>query len=184
MDKRHFNGTRHAADLTGADETVGTHMSTAGPEISREILTLEVGCETRAPAIVRAALSDLGELGPARDDVILIASELVTNAVVHSGGSPEDSIYVRAAICRDRLSLSVQDPGLSGDTPQAGRSHGWQSGGQGLRIVTKLAHGWGFERTCGCRVWAELRLPAETCIHASRTAPSAASGLTITQSAD
>jgi hypothetical protein len=55
----------------------------APPASERELLVLEVGCGREAPAIARAALRRIQELDAARDDAILVASELVTNAVVH-----------------------------------------------------------------------------------------------------
>jgi anti-sigma regulatory factor (Ser/Thr protein kinase) len=106
--------------------------------------------------LVRAAFSHIGELGAARDDAILVASELVTNAVVHSGGSPADTIHVRAALIRGEVSITVRDPGLSGDIPHLRHTDASETGGRGLRIVQQLARRWGFELDPGHRVWAEL----------------------------
>jgi anti-sigma regulatory factor (Ser/Thr protein kinase) len=106
--------------------------------------------------LVRAALSQIKELGAAREDAILVASELVTNAVVHSGGSPADTIQVRTVLVRGDVSISVHDPGLSDDTPHLRDANVLQASGHGLRIVKQLARRWGFERDCGYRVWAEL----------------------------
>jgi anti-sigma regulatory factor (Ser/Thr protein kinase) len=127
---------------------------------SREILSLEVQCRRSAPAVVRAALGEIRGLGPARDDLILVASELVSNAVVHSGGSPADTIQVRAILTREGVSISVRDPGLSADSPQLRTEEALAAGGQGLRIVEQLAHRWGFERDRGHRVWAEVHVPS------------------------
>ena len=55
-------------------------------------------CSEHAPALVRAALREVGELGAVRDDAILIASELVTNAVVQSQGSAAHDLHVRAVL--------------------------------------------------------------------------------------
>ena len=94
--------------------------------------------------------------GAARDDAVLVASELVTNAVVHSGGSPADTIQIRAVLVRGGVSISVHDPGLSGDPPRLRDTGVMQAGGWGLRIVERLARRWGCERDPGHRVWAEL----------------------------
>jgi anti-sigma regulatory factor (Ser/Thr protein kinase) len=128
----------------------------AWPASERELLVLEVGCGREAVAVARAALRQIKELGTARDDAILVASELVTNAVVHSGGSPADMIQVRAALVGRDVSISVHDPGLSGDTPHLRDTNVMQPGGHGLRIVKRLARRWGFELDRGRRVWAEL----------------------------
>jgi anti-sigma regulatory factor (Ser/Thr protein kinase) len=121
----------------------------------RELLRLEVGCGREAPAIVRAALRQIKELGAARPDAILVASELVTNAVLHSGGSSADTIQVRAALVRGDVSISVHDPGLSGDTPHLRDTDVTHAGGRGLRIVDRVALRWGCELGPGHRVWAD-----------------------------
>jgi anti-sigma regulatory factor (Ser/Thr protein kinase) len=126
------------------------------PGSERELLALEVGCGNGAPALVRAALSQTEGLGAAREDAILVASELVTNAVVHSGGSPADTIRVRAVLARGDVSISVHDPGLSDDVPHLREADGSQASGLGLPIVQQLTRRWGFERDRGHRVWAEL----------------------------
>lgn len=131
--------------------------SVAAPR--REVLALAVACGSEAPATVRWALREISELGAARDDVLLVASELVTNAVVHSGGSPADTIEVRAVLTGGSVSISVQDPGRSGVSPRL-RGEDALAGGWGLQIVRQLAHRWGFERDRGHRVWAELQLPS------------------------
>lgn len=154
--KSSLNGTRHAAEPVSADGGVAI---LPGSEASRELLSLEMECGSRAPGVVRVALGQLSELGPARDDVILVASELVTNAVVHSGGSPGDTVQVRAALGRGRVSISVHDPGSSEGSPQLAGEDDLAAGGWGLRVVNELAHRWGFARDQGYRVWAELRLP-------------------------
>lgn len=160
MENEQCQRTRHAAGLPnfGARVLVLTRSVLAEP--GRELLSLEVECGSRAPAVVRAALGQIKELGSARDDVLLVASELVTNAVVHSGGSSADTIRVRAVLIRGAVSISVHDPGLSGDSPRVRGADGWQADGWGLRIVKELAHRWGFEGAHGRRVWAELRLPS------------------------
>jgi hypothetical protein len=52
---------------------------------SRDLLSLDVACDARAPAIVRTALSGTHDAGWPLDDALLVSSELVTNAVRHSG---------------------------------------------------------------------------------------------------
>jgi anti-sigma regulatory factor (Ser/Thr protein kinase) len=141
----------------GSEPGLAVLAGCTSPASERELLALEVGCGSEAPAFVRAALRQIKELGAARDDAILVASELVTNAVVHSGGSPADTIHVRAVLSRGDVSISVHDPGLSGDAPHLRGADILQAGGgRGLRIVKQLARRWGFERDRGYRVWAEL----------------------------
>jgi anti-sigma regulatory factor (Ser/Thr protein kinase) len=159
VENEHSQKHRSTADCSAPEEGVSSLPSSGSAHASREILSLEVKCGSRAPAFVRMALGQIEGLGPARDDVILVASELVTNAVVHSGGSPADTIQVRAVLTRTGVSISVQDSGLSGDSPRLQEVDALAAGGRGLRIVKQIAHRWGFEHDRGHRVWAELHLP-------------------------
>jgi anti-sigma regulatory factor (Ser/Thr protein kinase) len=120
-----------------------------------ELLSLDVKCDRRAPAFVREVLVRMDGLGSVLDDALLVASELVTNAVVHSGGSPEDVLRVTVTLDRDGVVISVDDPGLSGLTARK-RPHDLEPHGWGLHIVQQLASQWGSERQQGYRVWAEL----------------------------
>ncbi len=90
------------------------------------------------------------------DDLLVIVSELVTNAVMHSGCTPDETIMLHAASDGHRIRVAVQDPGHSDqipETPAVPPAHG---GGLGLRLVDGLAHRWGVDRPGGRRVWAEL----------------------------
>lgn len=128
----------------------------SGVPVERELLLLEVACAPEAAGLVRAAVRRIEGLGAMRDDAILVASELVTNAVVHSGGSPADTIRVRATLVGGQVSISVHDPGLSADSPYVRAADISQRSGRGLLIVKRVARRWGFERDYGSRVWAEL----------------------------
>lgn len=141
------------------------------PEPGRELMTLDVACTHHAPAVIRAALGDIRELGAVRVDVILVASELVTNAVMHSGGSAADAIQVRAVLIGPDVLVAVDDPGLAGDTPRMRGADVLRVGGNGLWIVNRLARHWGFERGRGCRVWAQLGLIAESDCWDARSCP-------------
>jgi serine/threonine-protein kinase RsbW len=126
------------------------------PDQSSDLLTLDLPCDSDAPAAVRHALAGLDQYGWQLGDAMLVASELVTNAVRHSGCSADHSVDVRASLRGDRLLIAVHDPGISGQPAQA--RHGEQSrlGGWGLQIVEELADRWGSERPDGYRVWAEF----------------------------
>jgi anti-sigma regulatory factor (Ser/Thr protein kinase) len=149
-----FQETSPAAGLLESEPDLAASLTS--PASERELLVLDVGCGPEAPAIARAALRQIEELGAARDDALLVASELVTNAVAHSRGSPADMIQVRAVLIRGDVSISVHDPGLSGETPHLQEPDVMRAGGRGLRIVQQLTRRWGFELDRGHRVWAEL----------------------------
>jgi anti-sigma regulatory factor (Ser/Thr protein kinase) len=100
----------------------------------------------RVRAKMRTWLGDC----PRLDDIVLIASELSTNAVLHSA-SRDESFTVRCEVDRDGVRLEVEDLG----GPWLRRSQ--EDGRHGLDIVTALASGWGVETSAGCRVtWARV----------------------------
>ena len=124
-----------------------------------ELLSTELPGDQRAPQAVRRALEAL-ELPVLPFDVLLVASELVTNAVRHSGCSPNESIRVRACSDGARLTVSVQDPGRSGLSARVQVRDDESAGGFGLRLVERLSTRWGDDRQSGYRVWAEMELVA------------------------
>jgi anti-sigma regulatory factor (Ser/Thr protein kinase) len=78
------------------------------------------------------------------DAAVLLTSELVTNAVVHSksglpGGTVELAVSTRAGI----LLISVTDNGSDARLPAAGNDPGGEHG-NGLLLVESLADDWGY----------------------------------------
>ena len=122
-----------------------------------EELTLDMPCDEGAPAAARDLLRALDGEGWAVSDAMLVASELATNAVRHSGGGKDDVLTVDVRIGHGRVWIAVVDPGLSGTNARP-RPGGEDLGGFGLRLVDQLACRWGSERTDRYRVWAELAL--------------------------
>lgn len=122
--------------------------------------TLEVCCDASAPATVRHALADSGDIGWILGDVMLVASELVTNAVRHSGARDGDVLKIEVHFGPDRVRLAVCDPGASQTLARPGPG-GMPFGGLGLRLVSELAEHWGAERRPSGRqlVWAEIATP-------------------------
>lgn len=127
--------------------------------VETEIAHLTPRCDKYAPKLVREALSGVADLGWVAGDAMLVATELVTNAVRHSLASAEDRLDVRILRDQDQLRISVRDPGTSGRTARMPEEPDpW--GGLGLMVVDQLATSWGSQRhSDGYEVWAELRLP-------------------------
>jgi signal transduction histidine kinase len=119
-----------------------------------ELFSMNLPCGPGAPGAVRDALDHRDDIGCVRDDAALVATELVTNAVRHSGSSAGQTLEVRLDVRSERLRISVRDPGRSGREAEvrSGRS----VGGWGLQIVEQIAERWGSERTAGYQVWAEI----------------------------
>jgi serine/threonine-protein kinase RsbW len=121
-----------------------------------DLLSLELPCDEHAPVIVRDALAEVHDGGWSLDDSRLIASELVGNAVRHSGCQVEHRLRVEVSRRAGRLVISVHDPGLSGEAARPDGDDRAEPGGWGLRIIEALSAAWGTERPDGYRVWAEL----------------------------
>ncbi|MGW4020815.1 ATP-binding protein [Streptomyces sp. NPDC005009] len=112
---------------------------------------------------------DQWDLGDRFDDVCLVVSELVTNALRH--GLPADTprsaapdLPVRLHLMRwtERLVCAVRDP--SEDSPVARESDDFSAeSGRGLFLVESFSDGWGWHPMAGALggkvVWALFRLP-------------------------
>ncbi|WP_308289484.1 ATP-binding protein [Streptomyces asiaticus] len=122
-----------------------------------QTLPCEEESAVRARQLVNAALSTWG-LCHLVDPGILIISELVSNAVRHSGRDVMRVIVVRAE--GDRVRLAVSDKSRSMPTPQ--RPDGNMETGRGLLIVEAVAHEWGVDyRRWGKVVWVDLLAQGE-----------------------
>jgi anti-sigma regulatory factor (Ser/Thr protein kinase) len=123
-------------------------------------LRIMVRCDSYAPKVVRQALERFPEAEQARDEALLVASELVSNAVRHSHCAREEQLKVSACCERDRLRISVVDPGSSGRAARVVQRPPEQ-GGLGLKVVDELSERWGAQRhQDGYEVWAEVSLAA------------------------
>ncbi|MEV7026047.1 ATP-binding protein [Kitasatospora sp. NPDC093558] len=111
----------------------------------------------RARHAVRDALHGLGLILSQEDTdvVMLLTSELVTNAIVHAVGGSEIELSVRADV--GTLRVTVTDHGTG--TPQLRTAAESDQGGRGLALVKALAHDFGWDRLDdGKQVWFELSL--------------------------
>jgi serine/threonine-protein kinase RsbW len=115
-------------------------------------------CDSLAPVHVRRHLSHLPDLGWPLGDAMLVATELVTNAVRHSMCNEDDTLLVSVAPRSEHVRISVHDPGRSGRAARIAAGDGW-FGGLGLKIIDTLAARWGSSRDAtGYEVWADLEL--------------------------
>ncbi|WP_030760390.1 ATP-binding protein [Streptomyces griseus] len=122
---------------------------------STQLLRKVGGTELTAVPEVRHALRELLSAwgGPGAGEVAeLLTSELVTNALVHTG----HGAVVSATVEPEQLRVEVRDfePGLTGPLvpPADDGTHG-----RGLFLVSELADSWGVEeRDAGKVVWFEL----------------------------
>ena len=122
------------------------------------MVSLHLPCDGHAPGKVREALAAVSAGHPAFGDAMLVASELVTNAVRHSGAGGEEKLEVLISRRDDDLLISVLDPGTSGVAARTAGPTDEGFGGFGLIVVQQLASQWGEERDGGYRVWARVPL--------------------------
>jgi anti-sigma regulatory factor (Ser/Thr protein kinase) len=80
---------------------------------------------------------------PVLEAAQIVVSELLTNALEHSGVAPSQTIALRLSRHGDRLRIDVDDGGgaFSGSSEDPPRSYG-RHRGRGLRIVGRLALHW------------------------------------------
>ena len=86
-----------------------------------------------------------------RGSLLLLTSEVVTNAVVHAG----TAINVRAVVAADHVRVEVGDAEARVPVPRARSVEA--TSGRGLLLVEALSRSWGTERRAdGKVVWFEL----------------------------
>ncbi|GAA2224767.1 SpoIIE family protein phosphatase [Streptomyces indiaensis] len=92
------------------------------------------------------------------DAVLLVVSELVTNALVHTDGK----VRMDLTLVNDRLRIAIAD--ASPRSPVRPASISWEAtGGRGILLVEALAATWGtLPVSGGKQVWAELLLGRPT----------------------
>jgi anti-sigma regulatory factor (Ser/Thr protein kinase) len=122
------------------------------------LLVLELARNVEAPGIARAAMSDvseeLGLSGPNFQTLVLLVSEVVSNAVLHSSGPANASITLTASVSTEAVRVSVTDAG-GGFVPRE-RDPASIHDGYGLYLVDKAASRWGVDSTGATSVWFEL----------------------------
>jgi anti-sigma regulatory factor (Ser/Thr protein kinase) len=116
---------------------------------------VEAGCSARELLTER-----LGDSTPAGTmyDLHLLATELVTNAVLHAGVDETATVELRVATTADLVHVSVTDPGSDATSPAVQDLDVTVPGGMGLFLVEQISRAWGVERRSdgSNRVWFEL----------------------------
>ncbi|WP_419995837.1 ATP-binding protein [Streptomyces boninensis] len=126
---------------------------------------VEVG-RARRWARARLAWGGLADDEPCAEVLILIISELVTNAVVHTGRAAELRLHLPELPGPQGAgtgTVRVEVVDTSGRAPQP-RQHaaGMETHGRGLDLVDGLADRWGWQREgAGKRIWCEVDCSGE-----------------------
>lgn len=129
-------------------------------EVRKSVTVAAVPGQVRA---ARAFVSGvLGESHPNAAVAVLLASELVTNSVLHSGSAvPGGVVTVAVAVAVGGCGVRVEVTDRSGDgapvlVPAACADAGAE-GSRGMRLVDMLAARWGYCRGGGfTTTWFEL----------------------------
>jgi two-component sensor histidine kinase len=121
--------------------------------------TLAVRHDPTSAALVRHSIADdlatMAVSPDSIDDVVLVASELVGNAVLHAAASYDQELDVRWDVESDSVTVQVVDG--SADLPRQRSTNESETGGRGLAIVAALAVDWGVRRNeRGKQVWARV----------------------------
>jgi anti-sigma regulatory factor (Ser/Thr protein kinase) len=108
----------------------------------------------------RLVAKALGDLHPRRHDAVLMTSELVTNAVLHTNSRrPDGTVMVTVAESAGGVRVEVADSGSELTAPVV-RSEVLSADGHGLFLVQSLADQWGYLRNeDGTTVWFWLACP-------------------------
>ncbi|MEU7718584.1 ATP-binding protein [Streptomyces tibetensis] len=149
----------------GAGAPSGAAAPPGGPQVRRLSFDDESGVVPLARDFTRQALYAWGWLPAASadqraaaEDVLLVVSELVTNACLHAEGPDQLQISCDNKVIR----VEVADRGTGQPAPRTPHRAG-RPGGHGMFIVQRLCLDWGVVRkpgVSGKTVWAELGAPA------------------------
>ncbi|MEW2548949.1 ATP-binding protein [Streptomyces sp. NPDC047002] len=123
---------------------------------------LEIGADPaevgRARRWVRSRLAGSGmeRDEPTAESLVLIVSELVTNAVVHAG-CPAVLRILFGLGAADAGTVRVEVADACATPPSPRHARGDDTGGRGLELVDGLADRWGWQpEGAGKRVWCEV----------------------------
>ena len=113
------------------------------------------------PRQVRADLAEFAVRFPAADSLVLLASELAANAILHSrSGHPDREFTIRATVyLGDYAWVEVIDAGGTWTQDKQDEEHG-----RGLAVVASIAGdgNWGIDGDERCRtVWFRLDWPED-----------------------
>ncbi|WP_320776959.1 ATP-binding protein [Streptomyces sp. CRN 30] len=113
-------------------------------------------------------LTAWGVTGESADVVLLLANELVTNAVTHCRTSSAQ-VRVTLTLHGTELLLEVADPDRD-RLPRLHASGADEEGGRGLALVAALADAWGCRQEPYVKcVWARLTVTEEAAAHVPAT---------------
>ena len=119
---------------------------------------LAIPARRSAGAVARRAVATWIAGHPRLDDALLAVTELVNNAVIHSGLPSGSRLTVGVEPDGEALRLTVAHDGVSFDLPDSLRPSTKAEASRGLAIVDMIADSWGVESSGGAvSAWFEIR---------------------------
>lgn len=153
-------GAEAAADRSD----LGADAEAAGQAAAERRFRFELAAHPGSPAqarrLTRDRLSGWSVCADTCDTAVLVISELVTNAIVHTAS--------RRVVCELHdhdgiLHIAVHDEGCAPGVPHPSPRRAEEEHGRGLLLVEAMCHAWGAqEHGPGLLVWAELPCRTET----------------------
>lgn len=142
----------------GASAGAGPDQAAAERRFRFE-LAAHPGSPAQARRLTRARLTGWSVCEDTCDTAVLVVSELVTNAIVHTAS---DVVVCELHDGDDLVRIAVRDQGCSPDEPHPSPQRPEEEHGRGLLLVEALCHAWGAqENGLGLLVWADLRRTAD-----------------------
>lgn len=135
-----------------------SEASSIVPDLEERVAFELAATPEAASAARRALLAGNGALpSSVRGDVLLLLTEVVTNAVRHADAGADRMVRVELRQCSRRVRVAVRDEG-AGFAREATRFRQDESGGWGLFLVDQIADRWAVVPTAtGTCVWFEIR---------------------------
>jgi anti-sigma regulatory factor (Ser/Thr protein kinase) len=125
-------------------------------------VSVEIPVEAEAVAMARDVVTRVVTGATAAehrmDDLRLLTSEIVTNALRHGGLRSRDTISVAVDVSPRKVRVEVADRGPGFDPEALVEPSPEKVGGWGLALVKQLADAWGVIRNEPNFVWFELSL--------------------------
>ncbi|MET7675282.1 ATP-binding protein [Streptomyces seoulensis] len=146
-------GTDPAADRSRPGVAPASVTAGVGRRFRFE-LAAHPGSPARARRLARTRLADWSVCADTCESAVLIVSELVTNAVVHTASS---RVVCELADHDGLVRIAVRDEGCAPGEPHPAQQRPDEEHGRGLLLVAALCRAWGAqEHGPGLLVWAEL----------------------------
>ncbi|MEU1500916.1 ATP-binding protein [Streptomyces sp. NPDC005732] len=147
-------GTDTAEDRSGLRAIAGLRSRAARGRRFRFELAAHPASVARARQLTRARLAGWAVSDDTCDTAVLVVSELVTNAILHSASS--------RVVCElhdndGLVRIAVRDEGCAPGEPHSSPQRPDEERGRGLPLVAAVCRAWGAQDTGpGLLVWADL----------------------------